>query len=574
MSDRIKNDSTKGKRGASVNSKLQKGFLTILVVMVISALISIFALLKIGNDYKYAIDNYGFSQGYVGQLGIEFNTMTTNLRSLILETDKEEITKIKAQLDENTANMDKYVEQVINASTIDLEFEIMDEVKDTLKTFREIRERVITHAEANENDEAYEILSGEAVQYAQIIKDDINQMLEIQINNCNDTVASANRTSTVLIALVILFSVIAFIAGLKLASSLSASICNPLKEIVEASNKLKVGDLDIAITYTSEDELGALAGSFRETCKDLKIIIEDVNYLTSEFSSGNLDARSKSRDFYKGEFETLYQSIRTMAENTSDALEQINISSEQVSLGSTQMAESAQGLAEGALEQAGAVEELQATITDVAGQVAKNANQSKDAAAGAAAAADEATVSNREMRSMTEAMARISSTSQQIGNIIAGIEDIATQTNLLSLNAAIEAARAGEAGKGFAVVADQVKVLAEQSAQSAKNTRDLIVSSIQEVENGSLITERTAASLQKVVAEINNIRETMDQINHSAQEQSESMKQLEQGVEQISSVVQNNSAAAEETSATSEELSAQASNLAQLVNQFNLRKKD
>lgn len=561
------------KRKSSVSARLRTGFMSLLVLMVISAVISIFALLKIGSDYKYAIDNYGFSQGYVGQLGIEFNTMTANLRDLILETEEADIAKIKALLEENTKAMDTYVEQVIAASTIDLEFEIMDEVKLELSKYREIREKVIEYAAENKNDEAYSLLTTEGVEHAVIIKDSINKMLDIQIANCNETVASANLTSVVLTVLIIAFAVIAFAAGLKLSSGLSASICNPLGEIVTASNKLKAGDLNIEIAYVSEDELGELAESFRTTCNSLKTVIEDVNYLTSEFSHGNLDARSRSREFYRGDFETLYQSIRNMAANTSDTLEQINISSEQVALGSTQMAESAQGLAEGALEQAGAVEELHATITDVSGQVNKNANQSREAAAGAAAAAAEASVSNNEMQAMTEAMARISETSQQIGNIIAGIEDIATQTNLLSLNAAIEAARAGEAGKGFAVVADQVKVLAEQSAQSAKNTRDLIAASIQEVESGSLITERTAASLQKVVAEINNIRDTMEQINLSAQEQSDSMKQLEQGVEQISSVVQNNSAAAEETSATSEELSAQAENLSQLVNQFKLRKK-
>ena len=158
-------------------------------------------------------------------------------------------------------------------------------------------------------------------------------------------------------------------------------------------------------------------------------------------------------------------------------------------------------------------------------------------------------------------MERISSTSQEIQNIIGSIEEIASQTNLLSLNASIEAARAGEAGKGFAVVADQIGKLAGDSAQAAVNTRDLIEKSLQEIENGNQITEKTVAALNKIL-------ESMNDFANAAKGASESS--TEQGIEQISSVVQSNSAAAEETSATSQELSAQSEGLKNLVGRFKL----
>ena len=175
------------------------------------------------------------------------------------------------------------------------------------------------------------------------------------------------------------------------------------------------------------------------------------------------------------------------------------------------------------------------------------------------------------MKGLTDAMQRINETSKQISDIIGEIEDIASQTNLLSLNAAIEAARAGEAGRGFAVVADQIRKLADDSAQSAVHTRELIETSLQEIEKGNQITDKTAEALQKVVEGIEDLANESKKSMEESHAQADAMAQIEQGIEQISTVVQNNSATAEETSATSEELSAQATNMNELTDAFRLR---
>ena len=164
------------------------------------------------------------------------------------------------------------------------------------------------------------------------------------------------------------------------------------------------------------------------------------------------------------------------------------------------------------------------------------------------------------------------STSKEIANIIAEIEDIASQTNLLSLNASIEAARAGEAGKGFAVVAEQIGKLASDSASSAVNTKKLIEDSIQEIEHGNEITVKATTSMESIIEGIKMLALSTKEISELSTSQAEAMKQLEEGVEQISEVIQSNSAAAQETSATSEELSAQSENLEQLVGKFVLKK--
>ena len=168
-------------------------------------------------------------------------------------------------------------------------------------------------------------------------------------------------------------------------------------------------------------------------------------------------------------------------------------------------------------------------------------------------------------------MQRISESSMKIENIISELEDIASQTNLLSLNASIEAARAGEAGKGFAVVADQIRKLAEQSAASAVSTRELIQGSIHDVEDGNKAVALVSETLDEVIKGINAIADTSKSLSENSQSQATAMEQAEQGVNQISEVVQSNSAMAQETSATSEELSAQAETLDNLVKQFKLR---
>ena len=210
-------------------------------------------------------------------------------------------------------------------------------------------------------------------------------------------------------------------------------------------------------------------------------------------------------------------------------------------------------------------------MTEVTSQVQENTATTEKAHDNAKVIGEQAKISQGKMKELTAAMETIKDTSSEISNIIVDIEEIASQTNLLSLNAAIEAARAGEAGKGFAVVADQIRKLAEDSANSAVTTKELIDKSIREVQRGNEITEQTAESLNSVISEMDNIVLAVANIRSASEQQAVSVKEIEKGFEAISAVVENNSAAAEETSATSEELSAQSAALKGMVEHFQLR---
>ncbi len=227
---------------------------------------------------------------------------------------------------------------------------------------------------------------------------------------------------------------------------------------------------------------------------------------------------------------------------------------------------------EGATDQAHAVSELQTSITDITETIEGSARSADESCTMSQKYAERADQSRQEMNTMMEAMKRINDTSTKIGNIISEIESIASQTNLLSLNASIEAARAGESGRGFAVVADQIRDLADQSAKAAIDTRELIEASIREVTTGNSVADNVSAAIESVVEGIKQIADSSRSLKVVMEEQAEAMRQAEADVNQISSVVESNAATAEEASATSEELSAQAAMLDQLVGQFHLTK--
>jgi len=293
--------------------------------------------------------------------------------------------------------------------------------------------------------------------------------------------------------------------------------------------------------------------------------------LCQEMSGGNFNVHSGCKEAYRGDLEDLYAAIREMNHNVSKALREVESVSDQVNTGATNLAEAAQSLAEGATDQAASVEEMLATMNTVSEGLKYTASSVEDARVQALKCADDAQQSHKEMEHMVESMKRINETSKKIENIISEIENIASQTNLLSLNASIEAARAGDAGRGFAVVADEIRDLADQSAKSAVDTRELVSNTLREIEEGSRIAYKTADVLYGVVDAIQQIAETSKTLSENTQIQAEAVEQADMGISRISEVVQANSAAAEESFATSEELSAQALTMHELVSQFQLK---
>ncbi len=353
-----------------------------------------------------------------------------------------------------------------------------------------------------------------------------------------------------------------FITMLVFRSIISRNVEAPLIQMSEVASRLSQGEVDQTITFESGDEIGNMADSFRKSISYIK----EASKVAESLSHGNLDVKVQvisARD-------VLNNALLRMVMNLRDIITQIQSAAEQVSAGAAEISSSSQSLSTGATEQAASLEEINASMMEISSRSKTNDESSKNANQLAVQAKKAAENGNDEMQIMMTAMHKINESSAQIARIIKVIDDIAFQTNLLSLNAAVEAAHVGTLGKGFAVVADEVRNLANRSAKAANETTELVENLVREVEKGHQISQKTRETFTSIVESVMKTATLMEEVALASSEQNHGTQEVSAGLAQIETVTQSIAANSEETAASSVDLSSQASQLRDLLQRFQL----
>ena len=552
-----------------INEKLKTTFIYIMSLFILAVVSSFIALQITGNKIKAFYDKPFVNS--VLQLEIRKDTQIV-VKNILLAVTTEDQNKAVQYI--NEAN--KYTQSVTdNIEKLESNFdnkELLEQLKNERAVQTRIRDELIKLVNENKKEEAIALYNSEYEKELNNLQDTLVKIGDYAKNNAERNYHSAITTKNITFIVLILISIGSIVSCIYMVFGLVKLLTNPIVELEEAAKKLEKGILDVEIKFESQDELGILANSFRNTCSFLKTIVLDINEILGQLSDGNFNVNSSRLEHYIGDFSTTKDSIQKIIESLNYTFFEIKEATVQVKGGAEQVAETSQTISEGATEQASAIEELTASLGEVNEKVQNSVKHAKETNVITSELGVKIEESNEKMNEMVKAMEEIDNSSRNIREIINTIASISEQTNLLALNAAIEAARAGESGKGFAVVAEEVRKLAEESSQAVKDTAELIESSIKSVEKGKIIADTTAVSLKEAVKKTEEAVQLVDNISNISEVQAVSINQINGGIDQIADVVQSNSAIAEESAAASEELSAQADTLESMISRFKLKK--
>lgn len=557
----------------NLQKKMKNAFFTVAISSSLSGIIAAIMLIVSTMMFQTVIKDYGFAQGDIGRALVMVTDSRRALRDMVNFQKPENIQRAEEELEVIHTRHDGFREDVLKSIKNKTAKTLWAEVEAALTEYRKVQDEVVIMAKQISSEEDRQALNQYMVDYMDPaytrLYDAYANLLNTKTDVGNEKTAGM-LTFGIVIALCV--AVLIFVS-LKLVASIGTNFANdittPILNCVKRFEAMVKGDFTSPVPETdTDDEIKEMLDSMNVFKESINAVISDLTRGLSEMAQGNFNIAPEVE--YPGDLEGIKQSLGGFLVTMSETLGKINESSGNVAGSADQISIGAQSITEGATDQAGAIQQLQATVTDVTEKVDQNAKNAITANEMAHNVGTDIMDSNEQMQRMLIAMDEIIENSNQIGNIINTINDIASQTNLLALNASIEAARAGEAGRGFAVVADEVGSLAAQSAEAAKNSTELIANAIKAVQNGKGIADLTAEKLEHSASVTQELVANINEITAATREQADSLNQITVSVEQIASVVEENTAMAEQSSASSDELAGQAQTLKELVQEFQL----
>ena len=438
------------------------------------------------------------------------------------------------------------------------------------ETYKRVTKEEVFEASKQEGADINVLMLSQGYNYFQEFQSQFNKLKEFKEDGANDATSYATSVFYFVLISVFIWMTIAAVIGTKLAKKIISGIIEPIDELVTVMEEMEKGNLSVEVKYQSQDALGGLANSMRNTISTLSDYIEEISEVLIQLAKGDLTKDFHEITDFLGDFASIKESFVYIISQFNDTLIGIQHASLSVDVGSREIAKASYDLANGTGEQASAIEELTATISNVSNMAVNSAKAAEEAYADAEQAVEEAKIERLQMQNLQTEMERIKQISGEIEAIAVTIEGIASQTSLLALNASIEAARAGEAGRGFAVVADQIGKLATDSAKAVVNAKELIAKTVEEVDKGNKVTETTVKGFEKIIEQLEAFSVTVKTVRETSNIQSETLEQVEEGIEQISAVTQQNVISSEECSSVSKELAEKATELNSLVNRFKL----
>ena len=559
-----------------VEGKLKVYQMTVLVMTLFLVLVALISTVVIRSNIEKITKVWSPSLEYLQDL----ETMTAKYRikqyqhlvesdAAVMNSCEEEITKLESQIQDTDAKLEAIMSANSKAQKGQDDYEVANAA---WKKYRAASDEILQLSREGKQQEASELMTGEVYEdYTSFGKKltILRDKFQVEL----DQAKTMANVCTVIIFIVIVAAGLAIaVVTTMIGKIITNSITEPVKQIDAAVASLRKGELSNVemLTYESEDEFGDTIRNLKEAMGILADYVREISVEVKAIAQGDLTRNGDDITDFLGDFSELKTSLLYILKRFNSTLTEISNLAEQVSSNSSEVENASKSLADGATEQAGVIEELNATIDTVVDMAEDTAKETQNASARVKASANKANEEKEKMNELLTEMEHITEISKEIGNIITDIEDIASQTNLLSLNASIEAARAGEAGKGFAVVADQIGKLAADSAKSAVNTRDLIDKTLVEIEKGNTITRTTADAFNQIITDMESFAELAENTMEKANSQAESLEQIGQGIEQLSGVVQGNAASSEENTAISINLAEGAAKMHDRVNIFKL----